>query len=256
MEMSSAERTDCKACSEFPTDDSKRKIYHGSSICGKRKSLFDIPYTDMITGIIFDNHYHFHHRSVSKRSITPAQEHHGRLETDTRVRWAKQQRALSRQKRDFIPITVPITAAMKASNTQSPSSATKRETGTKREYQTQRAKGRTRSADSKFQLNDPKWPHISNSKPIFMMNRSEGRTSISYFIIHFQFKHKYCESKLSRSDKLKSNRGGGLDMNVIPAWREGITGRGVVVTILDDGLETDHPDLVANYNKDLNISIR
>ncbi|KAH9632984.1 hypothetical protein HF086_003026 [Spodoptera exigua] len=43
------------------------------------------------------------------------------------------------------------------------------------------------------------------------------------------------------------NRGGGLDMNVIPAWREGITGRGVVVTILDDGLETDHPDLVANY---------
>lgn len=36
-------------------------------------------------------------------------------------------------------------------------------------------------------------------------------------------------------------------MNVIPAWQEGITGRGVVVTILDDGLETDHPDLIANY---------
>lgn len=36
-------------------------------------------------------------------------------------------------------------------------------------------------------------------------------------------------------------------MNVIPAWREGITGKGVVVTILDDGLETDHPDLERNY---------
>lgn len=36
-------------------------------------------------------------------------------------------------------------------------------------------------------------------------------------------------------------------MNVIPAWKEGITGRGVVVTILDDGLESDHPDLIANY---------
>lgn len=36
-------------------------------------------------------------------------------------------------------------------------------------------------------------------------------------------------------------------MNVIPAWREGITGKGVVVTILDDGLESDHPDLQANY---------
>lgn len=43
------------------------------------------------------------------------------------------------------------------------------------------------------------------------------------------------------------NRGGGYDMNVIPAWREGITGKGVVVTILDDGLETDHPDLERNY---------
>lgn len=36
-------------------------------------------------------------------------------------------------------------------------------------------------------------------------------------------------------------------MNVVPAWREGITGKGVVVTILDDGLETDHPDLERNY---------
>lgn len=36
-------------------------------------------------------------------------------------------------------------------------------------------------------------------------------------------------------------------MNVIPAWREGITGKDIVVTILDDGLETDHPDLERNY---------
>lgn len=36
-------------------------------------------------------------------------------------------------------------------------------------------------------------------------------------------------------------------MNVIPAWKDGITGKGVVVTILDDGLESDHPDLVENF---------
>lgn len=36
-------------------------------------------------------------------------------------------------------------------------------------------------------------------------------------------------------------------MNVIPAWEQGITGKGVVVTILDDGLESDHPDLEHNY---------
>lgn len=44
------------------------------------------------------------------------------------------------------------------------------------------------------------------------------------------------------------NRGNGLDMNVIPAWLEGVTGKGAVVTILDDGLEKDHPDLVKNYD--------
>ncbi|KAL7018935.1 hypothetical protein ACKWTF_010956 [Chironomus riparius] len=59
-------------------------------------------------------------------------------------------------------------------------------------------------------------------------------------------------SKLLNDPKWSSmwylNRGDGLDMNVVPAWREGITGKGVVVTILDDGLETDHPDLERNYD--------
>lgn len=36
-------------------------------------------------------------------------------------------------------------------------------------------------------------------------------------------------------------------MNVVPAWKEGITGAGIVVTILDDGLESDHPDIIGNY---------
>ncbi len=34
---------------------------------------------------------------------------------------------------------------------------------------------------------------------------------------------------------------------MIPAWQKGITGKGVVVTILDDGLEYTHPDLKRNY---------
>ena len=51
---------------------------------------------------------------------------------------------------------------------------------------------------------------------------------------------KYC-------DFCFQNRGGGLDMNVRSAWEQGVTGKGVVVTILDDGIEKDHPDLIANY---------
>jgi subtilisin family serine protease len=47
--------------------------------------------------------------------------------------------------------------------------------------------------------------------------------------------------------RLLQNRGMGLDMNVREAWAEGVTGKGTVVTILDDGLEKDHPDIRRNY---------
>ncbi|KAL8197472.1 UNVERIFIED_CONTAM: Proprotein convertase subtilisin/kexin type 6 [Gekko kuhli] len=38
------------------------------------------------------------------------------------------------------------------------------------------------------------------------------------------------------------------EMNVLAAWRRGYTGRDVVVTILDDGIEKQHPDLIQNYD--------
>lgn len=44
------------------------------------------------------------------------------------------------------------------------------------------------------------------------------------------------------------NRGNNLDMNVKPAWDMKVSGKGVVVTILDDGLEKDHPDIKENYD--------
>lgn len=48
---------------------------------------------------------------------------------------------------------------------------------------------------------------------------------------------------------LMQNRGmlGGVDMNVFAAWELGYSGRGVVVTILDDGVEHNHTDLHQNY---------
>ncbi|KAM4706408.1 neuroendocrine convertase 1 [Discoglossus pictus] len=39
-----------------------------------------------------------------------------------------------------------------------------------------------------------------------------------------------------------------LDLHVIPVWKKGITGKGVVVTVLDDGLEWNHTDIYANYD--------
>jgi len=49
--------------------------------------------------------------------------------------------------------------------------------------------------------------------------------------------------------------GDGLDMNVQKAWDNGITGRGVVVTIMDDGIEKDHPDLQVNYDADASCDL-
>ncbi|MGH0137080.1 UNVERIFIED_CONTAM: hypothetical protein FKN15_007663, partial [Acipenser sinensis] len=37
------------------------------------------------------------------------------------------------------------------------------------------------------------------------------------------------------------------DLNARGAWQQGYTGKGVVVSILDDGIEKDHPDLIENY---------
>ncbi|KAI8647352.1 peptidase S8/S53 domain-containing protein [Parasitella parasitica] len=39
----------------------------------------------------------------------------------------------------------------------------------------------------------------------------------------------------------------GHDVNVTGVWSQGITGKNVVVAILDDGLEMNHPDLQDNY---------
>ncbi|XP_027135656.1 proprotein convertase subtilisin/kexin type 6 isoform X5 [Larimichthys crocea] len=38
------------------------------------------------------------------------------------------------------------------------------------------------------------------------------------------------------------------EMNIQAAWQRGYTGKNVVVTILDDGIERNHPDLAQNYD--------
>jgi proprotein convertase subtilisin/kexin type 5 len=44
-------------------------------------------------------------------------------------------------------------------------------------------------------------------------------------------------------------------MNLGPAWQKGYTGKGVVVSILDDGIQTNHPDLAFNYDHEASTDI-
>ncbi|XP_014239147.1 neuroendocrine convertase 1-like isoform X1 [Trichogramma pretiosum] len=62
-------------------------------------------------------------------------------------------------------------------------------------------------------------------------------------------------------DRTKSERGGKplkrprLDLNVLPVYRLGITGRGVKVAVLDDGLEYTHEDLRSNYEPSISYDV-
>ncbi|XP_070568384.1 neuroendocrine convertase 2-like [Ptychodera flava] len=40
----------------------------------------------------------------------------------------------------------------------------------------------------------------------------------------------------------------GMDLNLVPAWKLGYTGKGVKVTIVDDGVDGTHPDLDDNFD--------
>ncbi|KAG7206694.1 hypothetical protein KM043_000369 [Ampulex compressa] len=46
-----------------------------------------------------------------------------------------------------------------------------------------------------------------------------------------------------------------LDLNVLPLYRLGVTGRGVRVAVLDDGLEYTHDDLRTNYDPDISYDV-
>ncbi|XP_063781932.1 furin [Pseudophryne corroboree] len=111
-------------------------------------------------GKIFGDYYHFRHRAVMKRSLTPHRTRHFLISRDTQVHWAEQQVAKRRRKRDLF--TEPT---------------------------------------------DPRFPQ--------------------QWYLYDPNRH---------------------DIHVKEAWEQGYTGRGVVVSILDDGIERNHPDLEGNYD--------
>lgn len=44
--------------------------------------------------------------------------------------------------------------------------------------------------------------------------------------------------------------------NVIDVWKRNITGKGVVVAVVDDGLEPEHPEIQGNYVRHTLLEIK
>lgn len=83
---------------------------------------------------------------------------------------------------------------------------------------------------------------------LWIVNNSSRSSSLSSFFCSLRF-FSIRNTKLIRNWNSLQNGGAkdGLDMNVGPAWQKGYTGKGVVVSILDDGIQRNHPDLDKNY---------
>ena len=47
----------------------------------------------------------------------------------------------------------------------------------------------------------------------------------------------------------------GNDLNVLPVWQRGLYGQGVVVTVMDDGLDHTHPELKDNFDENASYDL-
>ncbi|KAH8385207.1 hypothetical protein KR200_005715, partial [Drosophila serrata] len=173
-----------------------------------------------------DDYYLFQHHHVSKRSLRSSGKHQGLLTAENEVKWMQQQHEKVRQKRDGPYQSLP---------TYSP-------------YNVLRPGGEY--------VVDPN-PHLSfasDTSSLSLDTRHSGRMEYRDVSSHSIFP----DPLFKEQWYLVSKNGGakdGLDMNVGPAWQKGYTGKGVVVSILDDGIQTNHPDLAQNYDPDASFDI-
>lgn len=146
------------------------------------------------------------------------------------VVWADQQVDLKRQKRDLIDVvaTAPPGAGSAAAEAEEP--RTKGPPSRKRKEKKKRKRHVGDRRDESF--NDELWAQEwylkrdeEDSEPTAAEARGAGR--------------------LRRK----------LDLNVLPVYEMGITGRGVRVAVLDDGLEYTHEDLRANYDPEISYDV-
>ncbi|KAL6731403.1 hypothetical protein Aduo_002273 [Ancylostoma duodenale] len=156
-----------------------------------------------------DSHYFLYHEDES-HSRRRKRAAVQRLDSHPAVEWLAEQRPRRRTKRDYIHNDEQVVEG----EGHAPS---------KRSYASQRraVSGRTDSSIRRRQIHsEPREiPHLPFPDPLYQDQ---------WYLV--------------------GRAVGNYDMNVREAWLLGYAGRNVSVSILDDGIQRDHPDLITNYD--------
>ncbi|XP_012158816.1 furin-like protease 2 isoform X2 [Ceratitis capitata] len=171
------------------------------------------------------DYYLFHHRNVAKRSLRLSNEHHSALNSEPEVRWMQQQHEKLRKKRDGSYTTLPGYSP----------------------YDVIRPGAGFIGAPGSRLTYHPTASARSSSPLLSRASRIQYRAVTSHNI--------FPDPLFKEQWYLNGGAKDGLDMNIGPAWQKGYTGKGVVVSILDDGIQTNHPDLAQNYDPDASFDI-
>ncbi|XP_058978156.1 furin-like protease 2 isoform X2 [Musca domestica] len=168
------------------------------------------------------DYYLFHHKRVSKRSLRTSDEHHKALNSEPEVRWIQQQHEKIRHKRDGSYSSLPG-------------------------YSPYDILRQTTAFGGLPSLHVMSGPDTSYRNGLTRAPRIQYRDAGPHTI--------FPDPLFKEQWYLNGGAKDGLDMNIGPAWQKGYTGKGVVVSILDDGIQKNHPDLAQNYDPDASFDI-
>ncbi|XP_074662542.1 neuroendocrine convertase 2-like [Tubulanus polymorphus] len=166
-----------------------------------------------------DNVYHFQHNAVNKRSRRSAEDFISLLNEDPHVTFVEQQVSLDRVKR---------------------STAIEPEKEDDAYKKAQSVLDKLRAVKNRLE-------ELAESKPQPVDTKPKSAVKLKPVDLNFndpQFKNQmYLVNK-----RMKRSLTGTHDLNIAPIWKQGITGKGVVVTVIDDGLDHRNTDLKTNYD--------
>ncbi|KAI4900385.1 hypothetical protein NFI96_012400 [Prochilodus magdalenae] len=206
---------------------------------------------------VFGDYYHFRHRRVVKRSLSEHRGTHIRLRRELQVTWVEQQVVKQRKKRDIYsdPADPKFAQQWYLSCVVQPSADGAAPTGGLMEDTTARWVSGVVAVGSVSTVQSDKYrsPGDLQTQTRPSDYQTEERDwSLQRTRLHCS---RVTPLRSTLCTALGNFNGNHRDLNVKEAWKQGVTGQGVVVSILDDGIEKNHPDLERNYDPDASYDV-